>query len=120
MFYPCDNYVFSVPVVFRSKAQYEGNGYSLDNCSCVVLLPSIHGHIDEYWNVVAEHHRNALWVNLSMPTDCVAPLDKGLAIACEARLGNCSCIALLTSIHGHIAVNIDKLTEHAIITRIEH
>jgi hypothetical protein len=63
VFYPCDNYVFSVPVVFRSKAQYEGNGYSLDNCSCVVLLPSI---------------------------------------------------------HGHIAVNIDKLTEHAIITRIEH
>jgi hypothetical protein len=88
VFYPCDNYVFSVPVVFRSKAQYESNGYSLD----------------EYWNVVAKHHRNALWVNLSMPTDCVAPLDKGLAIACEARL----------------AVNIDKLTERAIITRIEH
>ena len=88
MLYPCDNYVFSVPVVFRSKAQYEGNGYSLD----------------EYWNVVARHHRDALWVSLSMPTDCVAPLDKGLAIACEARL----------------AVNIDKLTEHAIITRIKH
>ncbi len=88
MLYPCNNYVFSVPVVFRSKAQCDGNGYSLD----------------EYWNVVAGHHRDALWVSLSMPTDCVAPLDKGLAIVCEARL----------------AVNIDKLTEHAIIARIEH
>ena len=86
--YPCDNYVFSVPAVSRSKAQCEGNGYSLD----------------EYWNVVARHRRDALWVSLSMPTECVAPLDKGLAIACEARL----------------AVNIDKLTEHAIITRIKH
>ena len=120
MLYPCDNYVFSFPVVLRSKAQYEGNGYSLDNCSstiapalsyyrpsmdiCVVLLPSIHGHIDERWNVAARHHRDAFWVSLSMPTDCVAPLDKGLAIVCKVRL----------------AVNIDKLTEHAIITRIEH
>ncbi len=88
MLYPCDNCVFSVPVVFRSKAQYEGNGYSLD----------------EYWNVVARNHRDARWVSLSMPTDCVAPLDKGLAIVCEVRL----------------AVNIDKLTEHVIITRIKH
>ena len=88
MHYPRDNYVFSVPVVFRSKAQYEGNGYSLDEC----------------WNVVAKHHRDALWISWSMPTDCVAPLDKGLSIACEVRL----------------AVNIDKLTERAIITRIVH
>ena len=88
MFYPRDNYEFSVPVVFRSKAQCEGNGYSLV----------------EYWNVVAKHHRDALRVSLSMPTDCVPPLDKGITIACEARL----------------AVNIDKLTELAIITGVEH
>ena len=88
MLYPCDNYVFSVPVVFRSEAQYEGNGYS----------------IDEYWNVVAKHHRDALRVSLSMPTDYVTPLDKGIAIVCGVRL----------------AVNIEKLTEHAIITRIKH
>jgi hypothetical protein len=36
--------------------------------------------------------------------DCVAPLDKGVAIACEARL----------------AMNADKLTEPAIITLKEH
>jgi hypothetical protein len=41
---------------------------------------------------------------LSTPTDCVPPLDKGAAIACKARL----------------AVNVDKLTELAIITGIEH
>ena len=88
MFYPRDNYEFSVPVVFRSKAQCEGNGYSLV----------------EHWNAAAGHHRDALRVSLSTPTDCVPPLDKGVAIACEARL----------------AVNVDKLTELAIITWIEH
>jgi hypothetical protein len=36
---------------------------------------------------------------LSTPTDCVPPLDKGMAIVGEARL----------------AVNVDKLTESAII-----
>ncbi len=81
MFYPCDNYVFSVPVVFRSKAQCEGNGYS----------------IDERWNVVAKHHRDALWVCLSRPMNCIVSL-----------------------INGYIAVSIDKQTEHVIITRIEH
>jgi hypothetical protein len=45
-----------------------------------------------------------LVVLLSTPTDCVAPLDKGAAIACEGRL----------------AVNVDKLTELAIITLKEH
>jgi len=86
--YPCDNYEFSVPVVFRSKTQCEGNGYSLV----------------KHWNVAAGHHRDALRVSLSTPTDCVSPLDKGMSIACEARL----------------AVNVDKLTELAIITWIEH
>ena len=88
MLYQGDNYGFSVPVVYRSKAQCEGNG-----CSLV-----------EHWNVAAGHHRDALRVSLSTPTDCVPPLDKGMAIACEARL----------------AVNVDKLTEFAIITLIEH
>ena len=88
MFYQGDKYGFSVPVVFRSKAQCEGNGYSLV----------------EHCNAAAEHHRDALRVGLSTPTDCVPPLDKGITIACEARL----------------AVNVDKLTESAIITLIEH
>ena len=88
MLYPCDNYRFSVPVVFRSKAQCEDNGHSLV----------------EHWNAAAGHHRDALRVSLSTPTDCVPPLGKGMAIACEARL----------------AVNVDKLTELAIVTWIEH
>ena len=88
MLYPCDNYGFSIPVVFRSKAQCEGNGYPLV----------------EHCNAAAGHHRDALRVSLSTPTDCVPPLDKGVAIVGEARL----------------AVNVDKLTELAIITWIEH
>jgi hypothetical protein len=55
-------------------------------------------------NAGAGHHWDAHRVNLSTPTDCVPPLDKGIAIACEARL----------------VVNVDKLTEVAIITGIEH
>ena len=38
-----DNYGFSVPVVFRSKAQCEGNGHPLV----------------EHWNAAAGHHRDA-------------------------------------------------------------
>jgi hypothetical protein len=88
MHYPCDKYEFSVPVVFRSKAQCEGNGYSLV----------------EHCNAAARQHSDALRVSLSTPTDCVASLDKGRAIACEARL----------------AVNVDKLTELAIIAWMVH
>jgi len=79
---------FSVPVALRSKAQCEGNGHFLV----------------EHCNAAAECHRDALWVSLSTPTDFVAPLDKGVTIACEARL----------------AVNVDKLTESAYITYHEH
>jgi hypothetical protein len=86
--FQCDNYGFSVPVVFRSKAQCEANGRSLV----------------KHWNVAEGHHRDALRVSLSSPTDCVPPLAKGTTIACEARL----------------AVNDDKLTELAIITLKEH
>jgi len=76
-----DNFGFSAPVVFRSKAQCEGNGNSLD----------------EHWNAAAGYHRGALRVSMSTPTDGVAPLGKGIAIACEARL----------------AVSVDMLTELA-------
>ena len=88
MLFQCDNYGFSVPVVFRSKAQCEANGRSLV----------------KHWNKAAGHHRDALRVSLSPPTDCVPPLTKGATIAREARL----------------AVSIDKLTELAIITLKEH
>ncbi len=70
-------------MVFRSKAQCAGNGRTLV----------------KHCNADAEHHRDALRVSLSRPTDSVAPLAKGAAITCEARL----------------AVNLDKLTELAII-----
>lgn len=88
MFYPSDNYEFSAPVMSRSKALCEGNGYS----------------IAEHRNAAAGHHRDALRVSLSAPTDCVPSLAKGLAIACETRL----------------AVAADKLTELAIIAWVEH
>jgi len=94
VFYPRDNCGFSAPVVSHSKAQCEGNGHSLV----------------EYWNAVAGDHRDALRVSLSTPTDCVSPLDKGMAIACEMRLAP----------QGHVAVGVDKLTELAIITWVEH
>ncbi len=66
-------------MVFRSKAQCAGNGCSLPKCC----------------NAAVGYHGDALWVSLSMPMDCVDPLDKGAAIVGEARL----------------AMNIDKLTE---------
>ena len=84
------NYGFSNAVVARSKAQCDAKrkGHSLvERC-----------------NAAAGHYSSALRVSLSSPTDCVAPLDKGVAIAREARL----------------AVNDDKLTELAIITLKEH
>ena len=65
-----DNYEFSAPVVFRSKAQCAVNGRTLV----------------KHCNAVAGHHRSALWVSLSGSTDCVVPLGKGTAITCEARL----------------------------------
>ena len=70
MLFQCDNYGFSVPVVFRSKAQCAGNGRTLA----------------KHRNVAAGHHRDALRVSLSTSTDCVPLLDKGTAIAGEARL----------------------------------
>ncbi|MFW2439716.1 MAG: hypothetical protein ACN4GR_10125 [Arenicellales bacterium] len=83
-----DNGEFSVPVVFRSKAQCEVSGYS----------PG------KRWNEAARRHRDALWVSLSTPMDYVAPLDKEITIACEARL----------------ATSVGKLTEPVIIRLKEH
>ncbi len=88
MLYPGANYGFSIPVVFRSKALCEGNGYS----------------IAEHRNAAVGHHRDALRVSLSTPTDCVPPLAKGAAIGGETRL----------------AVDVDKLTELAISAWVEH
>ena len=75
-------------MVSRSKAQREGNGPVLVKCC----------------NAAAGHPRPARRDSMSTPTHCDAPLDKGGAIAREARL----------------AVNVDKLTELAIITLKEH
>ena len=66
---PADIVDFSIAAMFRSKAQCVGNGCSLP----------------EYCNAAAGYHGDALWVSLSMPMDCVDPLDKGAAIAGEAR-----------------------------------
>ena len=88
MLFQHDNSGFSASVVFHSKALCAGNGRSLV----------------KHCNAAEEHHRSALRVSLSRPTDCVAPLAKGAAIAFEARL----------------AVNLDKLTELAIIMLKEH
>ena len=57
-------------MVFRSKAQYAGNGRPLS----------------KYCNAAAGHHRSALRVSLSVSMDCVAPSWQGIAIADETRL----------------------------------
>ena len=100
MLYPSDNYGFSVPVVFRSKALCEGNGYS----------------IVEHWNAAAGDHRDALRVSLSTPTDCVPSLAKGMAKAGPASEASALGLACET----RLAVAVDKLTELAIITWVEH
>ena len=101
------NYGFSVPVVFRSKAQCEGNGHSLV----------------EYCNAVAGHHRDALRVSLSTPKVCVVSLDKGTAKAgpvSEASALGSACESASPKAPTCGAVNVDKLTEIAIIMLKEH
>ena len=100
MLFQHDNYGFSAPVVFRNKAQGAGKTQSTRFAHGAGSGRTLAKHC----NAVAGHHRNAPWVSLSGPTDCVVPLDKGVAIACEARL----------------AVNPDKRTELAIIRLKEH
>ena len=100
MLFQHDNYGFSVPVVFCSKTPCESKTQN----TRFARGASFGQSLVEHCNAAARHHRDALRVNLSTPTDCVAPLAKGLTIACEARL----------------AVNVDKLTESAIIMLKEH
>ena len=100
MFLQQHNYGFSVPVVFRNKARCAGKAQSTRFARGAGSGRTLVKHR----NAVAGHHRNALRVSLSGSTDCVVPLDKGVAIACEARL----------------AVNPDKLTEPAIMLLEEH
>ena len=89
---------FATPKVGAlGEAQCAGNGRTLAKHCTKSRRP-------EATRLSAEHHRSALRVSLSRPTDCVSPLAKGTAITCEARL----------------AVNLDKLTELAIIILKEH
>ena len=94
------NYGFSAPVVFRNKAQCAGKIQS----TRFARGAGSGGTLGKHCNAVAGHHRGALRVSMSGSTDCVVPLDKGVAIACEARL----------------AVNPDMLTESAIMRPKEH
>ena len=57
-------------MIFRSKAQCEGNGPTLV----------------EHCNAVAEDHRGALRVSLSGPTGRVVLLGKDQTLASKARL----------------------------------
>ena len=57
-----------------------------------------------------------LRVSFSTPTGCVAPLDKGVAKAGPMSAAN----ALGLACEAHLAVNVDKLTELAIIRLKEH
>ena len=129
MLFQRDNYGFSAPVVFRStnsrrfrRGQSEGNGYTLG----------------EHWTNRrrfrrrdAEHHRGALRVSLSTPTDCRrlkaptfgAPLAKGIAKAGPAREASALGLAYEDASPKAPtvgAVDVDKLTELAIITLEEH
>ncbi len=110
-----DNYGFSVPVVFRSKAQCAGKAQSIRFAHGAGPGRTLVKHCTKSrrpaaTRLTAGHHRDALRVSLSRSTASPkaptfgAPLAKGMAIACEARL----------------AVNLDKLTELAIIILKEH
>lgn len=115
-----NNWGFSVPLVFRSKAQRAGKASRIlltpltcihagkASASCSRSLPaSMQAKLNflvKRYNTAAGHQGNALRVSLSAPMDCVAPLGKGAAIPCETRL----------------AMNADKLTESIIIMLKEH
>ncbi len=117
MLFQHDNYGFSVPVVFRNKAQCEGKTQSIRFAhgagpGRTLVEYCTKSRRPEATGLVAGHHRGALCglaclrprtASPKAPT-FGAPLAKGTAIACEARL----------------AVNLDKLTELAIIMLKEH
>ena len=99
-------------MVFRNKAQCAGNGRTLV----------------KHCNAVAGHHRSALRVSLSGSTDCVVPLDKGVARADPAsgaqptseEIALAAASALGLACEARLAVNPDKLTEPAIMLLEEH
>jgi hypothetical protein len=102
---PHDNYGFSVPVVFRSKALCAGKTQSTRFARGAGSGRTLVKHS----NADAGHYRDALRVSLSRLTASPkaptfgAPLANGATITCEAR-----------------PVNLGKLTELAIIMRKEH
>jgi len=63
--------------------------------------------------------KNARWICLSLSTDCVASLDKGLTIACAPQEVPLGCESRLAP-QGRVAANNDKQIERAIITWIKH
>ena len=113
--FQCHNYGFSAPVVFRSKALCAGKAQSIRFAHGAGPGRTLVKHCTksrrpEATQLSAGHHRIALRVSLSTPTDASlkaptfgAPLAKGAAITCEARFAS-----------------VDKLTELAIIMLKEH
>ncbi len=87
-----NNTGFSLPEVFRRKAQREGNG------QLIVIS------IVEHCNATSGHHRQALRLRLSAPTDCVTPLNKGATINCEL------CLAA-----NSLAMNLGNLAEPTLL-----
>ena len=65
-----NNLRFSVPVVFRGKAQYAGN-------ECFLV---------KYCNAAERDHRYARRVGLSAPMAALRLLQRTMAIRCKARL----------------------------------
>ena len=84
--------MFSVPLMFRDKAQCATNG-----CS-----------IGKRCNAVAGHQGSALRVSLSAPMDCVVPFGKD-----GTRVGPMSAAnAVGLPCKARLAMNADKLTEY--------
>ena len=103
-----DNYGFSVPVVFRSKAPCAGKAQSTRFArgagpGRTLVKHGTKSRRPEATRLTAGHHRNALRVRLSRSTDCVSPLGNGAAITCEVR-----------------PANLDKQTELEIVGLQEH
>jgi hypothetical protein len=92
--------VFSAPLMFRDKAQWATNGFS----------------IGKRCNAVARHQGSAHWVSLSAPMDCVVPLGKGAARAGPMSAAN----AVGLPCKARLAMNADKLTEYDNITLKGH
>jgi len=94
----------------RRNAKRKGQSWPHERSEC------FGSSLVEHCNAAAGHHRDALRVSLSGPTDCVVPLDKGVARAGPMSAAN----ALGLACEARLAVNPDKLTELAIIMLKEH